>query len=203
MILEILYAYVLGLLSIFSPCTFVIIPVLTSDINVKFRKMLSFLSGVVITFAILGIISAVTGKLLTNFLGPYLYLFAGVITAIAGLNMIGLMEFDVHLFNKVKTHNNFLMGLLYGGVALSCVGPLLASVLTYIVVKANILIGMLLMGVFSLGFITPFVLFAYLITDKSVYSKIAKYSYLMRKLGGIMLLGVSVYLLFIALSGVL
>jgi len=204
MIAEIIYAYMLGLLSILSPCTFIIVPIMCSDLNTKIRKVLSFLGGITVTFGVLGILSALTGKLLTNFIGPYLYIFAGGVTLIAGLNMLGVIDMHLpSLFTKVKTKNNFLMGLLYGGVALGCVGPLIASVLVYITVKANVFYGFLLMYVFSLGFITPFILFGFLITDKKVCKRLMRYSPIIRKIGGVLLLLVAGYLLFIALRGIL
>lgn len=204
MIAEMFYAYVLGLLSILSPCTFIIVPVMTSDLNTKLRKILSFLGGITVTFGVLGILSALTGKLLTNFMGPYLYLFAGLITLIAGLNMLNVFELPLpSLSANVKTKNNFLLGLIYGGVALSCVGPLMASVLVYITTEASILLGFLMMFVFSLGFITPFVLCAYLITDKNICIRLMKHAGTIRKIGGVMLLLVSAYLLFVAFKGII
>ncbi len=204
MIAEIIYAYTLGLLSILSPCTFIIVPVMVSDLNAKLSKVIAFLGGITVTFAVLGVLSALTGKLLTNFMGPYLYLFAGLVTLLAGLNMLRIIDLHLpQLFTKVKTKNNFLMGLLYGGVALSCVGPLIASVLVYITAKASVLYGFLMMVVFSLGFITPFVLCGLIITDKNICGKITKYSFVIRKIGGVLLLLVSAYLFFVAFKGVL
>ncbi len=204
MIAEMIYAYVLGLLSILSPCTFIIVPVMVSDLSARLSRVIAFLGGITITFSVLGILSALTGKLLTNFMGPYLYIFAGLVTLIAGLNMLEIIDLHLpQLFTKVKTKNNFLMGLLYGGVALSCVGPLMASVLVYITTKASVLYGFLMMGVFSLGFITPFVLCGLVITDKKVCEKINKYSLTIRNIGGVLLLLVSAYLFFVAFKGIL
>jgi len=204
MIAEMVYAYVLGLLSIISPCTFIIVPVMVSDFNAKLSKVITFLGGITVTFGVLGVLSALTGKLLTNFMGPYLYLFAGLVTLFAGLNMVEIIDLHLpQLFTRVRTKNNFLMGLIYGGVALSCVGPLMASVLVYITAKASILYGFLIMGVFSLGFITPFILCGLVITDKKVCGKITKYSLTIRKIGGILLLLVSAYLFFVAFKGIL
>ena len=204
MIAEVFYAYVLGLLSILSPCTFIIVPVMTSDLNTKLKKILGFLGGITITFGVLGILSALTGKLLTNFMGPYLYLFAGAITLVSGLNMLNIIDLHLpSLSSDIKTENSFFMGLVYGGVALSCVGPLMASVLVFITTKANVFYGFLMMYIFSLGFITPFILSAYLITDEKISLKLMKHSMTIRKIGGVMLLLVSAYLLFVAFKGII
>ena len=122
---------------------------IASDLNAKLIKLLSFLGGITITFGVLGILSALTGKLLTNFMGPYLYLFAGIVTLMAGLNMLNMLNLPLpSLFTHVKTKNNFFMGIIYGGVALSCVGPLMASILVYITTKASIVYGFVMMYVF-------------------------------------------------------
>jgi len=201
-VIEFVYAFLLGMMSIISPCTFIVIPLITMDLNSKLMRIFSFLSGITIIFIILGILSAITGKLLTNFLGPYLYLFAGAITLIAGLDILNLIEINLPtIFTGIKTKNNFLMGLIYGGVALSCIGPLMAPVLAYITAKTSILYGALMMAFFSLGFIIPFILFGFLMTDDRISKKLMKYTLTIRKIGGALLL--SGYLFFIAFRGII
>jgi len=203
--LEFFYAYILGTLSLLSPCTFILLPVITSEIGNKIKRILFFMGGIVVTFSILGFLTAITGKLLTNFMGPYLYLLAGFVTTLAGLDMLGIITWKIPSLFKTqkKTTNPFFMGLIYGGVVLSCVGPLMASILAYITTTANIVSGVNMMLMFSLGFITPFTLFGLLITDKSITSKLTKHMLTIRCIGGIMLLFVSMYLFYYALRGML
>lgn len=204
MLPEMIYAYLLGLLSILSPCTFIIVPVMTSDLNTRLNKVVSFLGGITITFGLLGILSALTGKLLTNFIGGYLYFFAGIISLISGLNMLNIIELNFpSFFSNIKTRNNFFLGLIYGGIALSCVGPLLATILSFIVVKASITYGFIMMYIFSLGFITPFLLFGFLITDKNITKKLMRHTNIIKKIGGIVILSVSIYLLYISIKGII
>ena len=202
--LELFYAYVLGLLSILSPCSFIVVPVITSEINARLQRILKFLIGLAITFSILGILSAMTGRLLTNFLGPWLYLLSAIITLTAGLDMLNLIKLKIpNLFMAHKGMNTFVLGLIYGGIALSCIGPLLSVILAYIVTKASIFYGFIMMLIYSLGFVTPFVLFGILITDKEIIKKISKYSAAIRKAGGILLILVSGYLFYFALRGLI
>jgi len=197
-----IYAYILGMLSILSPCTFVIIPVITAEINTKLKRILQFLIGITITFTLLGLLSAVTGKLLTNFIGPWLYLFAALVTLIAGLDMTSIIKLKIpSLFKTYNRKNTFILGLIYGGVALSCIGPLLSAILVYITAKADIFYGSVTMLVYSLGFIVPFILFGILITDKDIVKKIIKHSLAIRKIGGVLLILVAGYLFFIASRG--
>lgn len=200
MIIELIYAYILGILSILSPCTFIVVPVIVSD--PKIRRILCFLAGITITYGVLGILSALTGKLLTNFLGPYLYLFAGAVTLLAGIEMIGI--FNLHTLRlNFKTKNNFFMGILFGSLSLCCIGPLLSAILVFITIKANLLIGFIMMLTFSLGFVTPFIIFGFLVSDKRVYKIIEKHTLIIRKIGGILLLIVSAYLFFVAFRGII
>ncbi len=200
--LEFISAYILGILSILSPCTLIIIPLLTAKADTKLKEILKFLAGLVITFTILGALSALAGKLLTNFMGPYLYLFAAIITFVSGLDLLNLIKLKIpHIFSPVQPQNNFFFGLIYGGVALSCLGPLLSIVLVYVVSKANIFSGMVMMLLYSLGFVTPLMLFGLLINDKSVAKRLMKHTLTIRKVGGIVLLLVSGYLFYLASRG--
>lgn len=177
---------------------------MTAEVNTKIKRVFLFLLGIIITFSIIGVITGITGKLLTNFLGPWLYLFAGIITLISGLNLLDIIKINIpSLFSSHKTTNPFILGLIYGGVVLGCVGPLIAAVLAFIVAKATILYGFLMMLFFGLGFSTPFLLFGFLITDKEIQKKILKHTLLIRKIGGISLILVSLYLFFIASWGLL
>ncbi len=204
MVVELLYAFLLGILSILSPCTFIIIPLMTTEIHSRLSRILKFMIGIVITFSALGVLSGLTGKLLTNFIGPYLYLLAAIVTSITGLNMLDVFRLNIpSLFPSYKTRNLFILGLIYGGVILSCIGPLLAVILVYIVAEATIFYGFIMMLFYSLGFITPFILFGILITDKNIALKMMKHSAIIRKIGGVLLLLVSVYLFYLVSRGLI
>jgi len=201
--IEYFYAFILGMLSILSPCTFIIIPVMLSNVTSKIKKIVLFLSGIVATFSILGILSAITGKLLTSYIGDYIYLVSAFITLLMGLNLIGVISLKINsVFTSINSKNEFLVGMLYGGVVLSCIGPLLGAVLVYIVTKATIFYGLTMMLSFSLGFIAPFIIFGTIITDKGVQSKLMHHHDLMKKFSGTILILVSAYLFFIGFRGI-
>ena len=203
--IELLYAFLLGLLGVLSPCTFVIVPVIAAQAGSRFHRILKFMLGVVIIFTLLGALASLTGQLLTNFfIAGYLYLFAGIITLLSGLDLLQVIRFPFPtLFSMTRTKRPFIMGLLFGGVALGCIGPLLGAVLAFIVAKALFGLGLLIMLAFSLGFALPFVLFGFILTDKTTTKKLMKHMVLIRNIGGFMLLGVSVYLLFLGVRGLL
>jgi len=199
--IEYFYAFLLGMLSILSPCTFILIPVMLSKVNDRIKDIILFLSGVIVTFVILGIITAVTGILLTSFIGNYIYLVSAVITLVLSLHILGIFRFNIPSLSGMETKNNFIIGLLYGGVVLSCIGPLIGAVLAYIVAKAEIAYGISMMLVFSLGFVTPFLIFGGIITDKSVRQKIMQHSGFIQKISGLLMLFASLYLFWYGFGG--
>ena len=93
--IEYFYASFLGLFSLLSPCTFIIIPVIISDIKNKLGSLVSFLLGIVATFSILGVLAVLTGKIITNFIGGWLYFIAGAITLISALKMLDILKFHI------------------------------------------------------------------------------------------------------------
>ena len=202
--IELLSAFLLGMLSILGPCTFVIVPVMAAEVNTNLKRVMSFCLGLLLSFGILGFIVALTGKVLTNFLGPWLYLGAGIITLLSGLNLLEIIRINIpNLIPARKAGNPFVMGLLYACVVLGCIGPLLATVLLYITAKASIMTALLTLLVYGAGFITPFFLFGLLITDEAVRKRIMRNALIVRRISGLLLVGVSLYLFWIVLQGVL
>ncbi len=198
--IELSTAFVLGLLSILSPCTFVIIPMVASHAATKARNIFLFLTGFVLMFAILGMLAAYTGKLLTNFLGPWLYIIAGSITLFTGLYLLDVLPIHVPLFSFHKPQNNFLFGLLFGGIGLSCMGPQLAAVLSIIFAKANIEAGFFLMAAYALGFSLPFILFGTSLSSKPFQKFFLRHVSLLQKVSGLLLIGTALYLFSIVIA---
>jgi len=153
-------------------------------------------------FIALGIIASITGFIFTNAFNRYLYFFAGVITLISGLNMIGAVKVEYpHLREIRKSSHSFVDGTLHGGVMLGCIGPQLSSVLSFIVAQRNILNGVLMIVFYGVGFLVPFFVFGLVITDRSFQSKIISHMNGIQKFGGILMMGAATYLIYFSLQG--
>lgn len=202
--LSFVYAFSLGILSIASPCTFVMVPVILGKMRASTIEMLQFFSGVLFIFSFLGLVASLTGNIFTNALNRYIYLVAGMITLISGFTMLGAIRIEYpSLSLKFHKANSFLSGLIYGGAILGCIGPLLAAVLSFIVAAGNFAIGIFIMIFFSLGFLTPFIIFSVIVKDREVQKKIIQHSVLFQKIGGILMLSASVYLFYFGLRGLI
>jgi len=197
-----IYAVILGILSIIGPCTFVMIPTILSKVKESFIHVLLFFFDMFSVFIALGIIASVTGFIFTNAFNRYLYFFAGVITLISGLNMIGAVKVEYpHLREIRKSSHSFVDGTLHGGVMLGCIGPQLSSVLSFIVAQRNILNGVLMIVFYGVGFLVPFFVFGLVITDRSFQSKIISHMNGIQKFGGILMMGAATYLIYFSLQG--
>ena len=56
---------------------------------------------------------------------------------------------------------------------------------------------------FSMGFILPFMLFGFIITEKTIRRKVLEHTKYIQPIGGTLLLGVSIYLFYFAVRGFL
>ncbi|MCB0394354.1 MAG: protein-disulfide reductase DsbD [Bdellovibrionales bacterium] len=165
-----LFVFFAGVLTSLTPCIFPMIPITLSILGTRtagqskvrgFLLSLSYVFGIGITYAILGVAAARTGALFGSALSNPIVV--GVIAAlfvVMGLSMYGLFEIQVPAFlrNRLggkKTGSGFVgaffAGLIAGVVASPCVGPVLVSVLAYVAQTQDSVFGFFLLFTFALG----------------------------------------------------
>jgi len=197
-----LYAFILGILSIVGPCTFIMVPVILNKIKNSLMEVIYFSSGILLIFISLGIVASLTGIVFTNSINRQLYFIAGIVTLISGLGMLGAIKLELpHLQEPNKHSHAFIDGLLHGGVILGCIGPQLASLLTFIIAQRNLVNGVLMIIFYGIGFISPFFVFSLIITDKVLQFKLMRHMTLVQRIGGILMLAAAVYLIYFSLQG--
>ena len=173
-----------GILSVLSPCVLPIIPLYmgylaggTMDVNEDGSKNFSqkkvilhtffFIIGVSFAFFSLGIGFSAAGK----FLNQYQVLFSrigGILVILLGLIQLGVFdkpfqgrEFKLPIkINAVKMNpmTAFLMGFVFSFAWTPCVGPALSTVLIMVSSAQSMTTGLVLMGIYTVGFTLPFVL---------------------------------------------
>ncbi len=197
-----LYAFILGILSIVGPCTFIMVPVILNKIKNSMMEVIYFFSGILLVFISLGIIASLTGIVFTNSVNRQLYFIAGIVTLISGLGMLGAIKLELPHLQEPNNHSHaFINGLLHGGVILGCIGPQLASLLTFIIAQRNLVNGVLMIIFYGIGFISPFFVFGLIITDKVLQFKLMRHMTLVQRIGGILMLASAVYLIYFSLQG--
>lgn len=160
-----------GVLLSFTPCVYPLIPVIVGFIGAintplkrqKFFISLIYVLGVAVSYAGLGIISSLSGKLFGQIqANPITHFIVGIIFVLLGLSFLGLFSFSfLSIKHHIKPRNFlsvFLIGVFSALVISPCVSPALGAILIYVGSKQNIFFGMSLLFVFALGMGMPLIL---------------------------------------------
>ncbi|TVR85286.1 MAG: cytochrome c biogenesis protein CcdA [Spirochaetaceae bacterium] len=172
--INILLAFLAGLLSFASPCILPLVPSYLSYVggvslqdleprrSLVIRRTLLFILGFTVVFVVLGILFSGTGLLFSN-IGAAIDLLAGSIVMLLGLNMIfdfwKLLNLEKRFHFKARpagVSGSFLVGMAFAAGWTPCVGPILAAILVMAGSSANIAQGALYLTVYSLGLGLPF-----------------------------------------------
>lgn len=203
-----------GILSFFSPCVIPLIPVYmsylagnTEDIdesgNIAYNRKkvffhtVCFVLGISFAFFILGMSFTAIGAFFKN--NKLLFTrIAGIFIVLLGLFQLGILDFKF-LNRERKFHLNlsnrsvnplvaFIMGFTFSFAWTPCVGPALSSVLILASSAESSLIGNLLVLLYAVGFIIPFLLLGLFTTQVlnflDHHQKLLKYTV---KAGGVIL----------------
>jgi len=160
--LAVITSFLAGVVSSFSPCVLSIIPLIVGyvggyarkDKKLAYKYSFIFCLGIILTFTLLGVASALLGRLFTG-AGRWWYIILGVIMLIVGLQLIGVIEFRN---NSCKMPNRrkgvvgaFFLGILGGVLSSPCSTPILAAILAFVASKGNILLGVIMLFLYSIG----------------------------------------------------
>ncbi len=160
-------AFLGGIVMSLAPCNLAILPLVIGYVvgcseNVNHKLVLQlclFVVGMSLVFTTIGIISALTGMVFISFLSPYWILFIASVILIFGLNMAGFISFNFPVLIKkyptVLSNNGylyaFLIGMIFALAATPCSTPILASIMAATSLSQNILMGALMLFLFSIG----------------------------------------------------
>ena len=205
--IELLIAFGAGLISFLSPCVLPLIPgyisyISGSSINILIEKkninlipIILFTIGFSIIFIIFGAASTFLGKVLLQNSNE-LRIFAGIVIIIFSLHIIGIINIKFLNYEKrIQTNINknlfspILIGMAFAFGWTPCIGPILGSILVLAATEENLIQGISLLFLYSLGLAIPFILSGYLIQKFLIFSKnFRKNINLVSKIGGTILL---------------
>ena len=180
--INLIVVFLEGLLSFLSPCILPILPIYLSILsnssveNLKnnqfnfiksslFKNTIFFTLGISTTFFILGNSVNILRSFLTEN-KDIISFSGGIIIVLMGLFYVDILK--IPLLNKEKRFNfkakemniatAFLLGFTFSFGWTPCIGPILASVLIMVSSSASHLSGNILIAVYTIGFILPFLL---------------------------------------------
>jgi cytochrome c-type biogenesis protein len=198
-------AFFAGLVSVLSPCILPVIPAVFAYSTEKGKlRPLAIVLGLSISFTCMGIVTSIFGATLTAYLG-YLNIFAEILLITMGIALL----FDLNIFNVFGNFSSLanskreglfgglLLGLSLGIVWLPCVGSVLGSILTMVAVSGKVAYGALMLFIYSIGFSIPMLFVAYSASfSSSKIRNVSKYSFQLKKIAGLIILGVGFYMVY-------
>ena len=206
-------SFLAGVVSSASPCVLAMIPLVIGYVGgyaegsqkKAVQYSLVFTLGLTITFTILGIIAGFMGRLFGD-VGSFWKYVLPVVAILLGLFLLGVFRFNVNISQRFLPRHKalwgaLLMGLLFGIISSPCATPVLAVILTVAATKKDVAYSGGLLLAYAMG---HWVLvlgagisvgFAQRVLASKRISNFAAYS---KKVAGIILIGVGIYL-FIAL----
>lgn len=210
--LAIVAVFLGGVTTALNPCVLAMIPLLmgvvagnkeTTTVRRSLVFSLFFVLGLAITFTVLGLISALMGRMFGNVGHFWKYVVAGV-CFFMGLQLIGILKWNVPVPTGIRVKKQgylgaFLLGLLFGVVSTPCAVPILAVLLAFVAEKGNVLYGGFLLFVYALGH-SALVLIAGTSVGAAkglLESKgLRKAHGVLQKLAGVLIIGIGFYFLF-------
>ena len=209
--MEYIFTFLEGIASFISPCLLPMIPIYISyfigkedkNSRKKIINAIGFVLGFTIIFILLSIFASGLGYLINESI-KYIKILFGIIIVVLGLNYAEVLK--IKFLNKSKGMKsnakdlNFLKSILFGSMfSISwtpCIGTFLSSALLLIAKEQDVLKGVLLMLVYSIGLGIPFVLSVILIEKlKSAFDFIKKNYGVIKKFSGVVLIIMGIYII--------
>lgn len=197
-----------GLLMSFTPCVYPLLPVSASYIGLgsagnklkAFLLSLAYVSGIAVTYSVLGIIASVSGTIFGRVATyPVTRIIVGLTIVFFGLSMLEVFNISLPLMHKrspLKKHgvlSVFLFGLGSALMISPCVTPALGSILAYLATKQNIFYGATLLLSFAYGMGFTLVLAGTFSSILLSLPKSGKWLVYIRRIYAVVLLGMGIY----------
>lgn len=176
-------AFTAGILTFLSPCILPLIPSFIAYITgVSYKDLkdekkdvrtttlshtLVFILGFSLVFILMGLTATVIGKALFAY-QKFIRIGGGALIILFGLTLsgvlkIGFMEKDHHLnvhAKKATYFGSFLVGVTFAAAWTPCAGPIFGSILVIAGTEGNVVEGVKLLSLYSMGIGVPFIITA-------------------------------------------
>lgn len=210
--MEYVFTFLEGFASFISPCLLPMLPIYISyfmgdkenDNKKTIINSIGFVIGFTIVFLLMAIFASTVGIFVSKYL-KYIKVIFGIIVILLGLNYMEILNFKFlnnskGINMKVKNLNflkSMLFGILFSISWTPCVGTFLGSALLLVAKGNDLLKGIILMLLYSVGLGIPFVISVILMEKlKSIFDFIKKNYGVIKKICGIVLIIMGIYIMF-------
>ncbi|MDD3012668.1 MAG: cytochrome c biogenesis CcdA family protein [Candidatus Gastranaerophilales bacterium] len=162
-----LLAFVGGVVSSLSPCSLGLLPIIVGYVGGSSEntwkknaiQVVFFVLGLSLVLTVFGVISAVAGQAYGSQAGPLWALIMASLILVMGLSLMEIIEIPMPTIIKKMPQNKnnslivypIVLGGAFAFASSPCATPILAGIMAYASIKANILLGGLLLFLYSLG----------------------------------------------------
>jgi cytochrome c-type biogenesis protein len=214
-ILAFVAAYLGGLVISFTPCTYPLIPVTIGFIGAQggssklrgFLLSLFYVLGLAVTYAALGAVAALSGRLFGQMqTTPLVYFIMANICLIMGLSMLDVFKISIPIPQRIMKYSGsqkgfisiFFLGAASGFVIGPCTAPALGVLLGFVALKTNVLMGVGLLFTFAFGMGTILILVGTFAGFISTLPRSGGWMTIVTRVLGVILIGAAEYFLYIA-----
>jgi thiol:disulfide interchange protein DsbD len=209
-------AYLGGLIISFTPCTYPLIPVTVGFIGAQgagsklrgFLLSVFYVTGMAVTYAALGAVAALSGRLFGQMqTTPLVYFIMANICLIMGLSMLDVFKISIPLPQKILKYSgggkkgfitSFLLGAASGFVIGPCTAPALGVLLGFVALQTNVWMGVGLLFVFAFGMGTLLILVGTFAGFLSSLPRSGVWMTYITRVFGIILIGAAEFFLYTA-----
>jgi len=202
------FAFTAGLLSIFSPCGYALLPgYISYYLGSDFSVVKAVTGGLVCTLGLMTLYSLI--GVLASGLGAVLSTVIPMVSLVAGLLMIAmgvatLLHVNLPFIQVGASPSRrqglvglYLFGLVYGIAGVGCSAPVFISVFFY-ALAGGVLNGVLMFLVYSLGMGLPLIVTSVLVAKakEAMIGRISKATERLQRVSGVVLVAVGIYLIY-------
>lgn len=205
-----------GVIASLSPCSLALLPLIIGYIGGYskenswriFLQLCCFIFGTAIVFTIIGIACALTGRVFASTFGVYFTLIIASLLFIMGLKLLDILEFETPTIIKavpINANNSIflypiLLGITFALAGTPCSTPILAGIMAFAAIGENLPLAILMLFLFAVGQGVILILAGVFTSTLKNMKSLAKFTNVLLKLSGVLLLGVAVYFYWKAFS---
>ena len=203
-------SFIGGLLASLSPCSLAMLPLIIGYVGgysketplKTFLQLCCFILGTAVVFTAIGVFCALTGRVFASAMGGYFTLIMASLLLTLGLKLLGILDFETPTIIKAMPTNTtnsiflypILLGITFALAGTPCSTPILAGIMAFAAIGKNLSIAILMLFLFALGQGLILILAGLFTSSIKNMKSLAKFTEILLKLSGVLLVGVSIFL---------